>query len=453
MVPGGGNPGGYMRRQWKRTFATLLLTLSVVSQASIALADTTPSPSASPSTDATATASPDASAQPSATSSPTPSVSDSPTPVASDTPSPAVSDSVQPTLTPTPTTPTSPSPSPTTSTPSDHLIIRLIAGLTSAEQQSVIARHGGTETSSIPALRLHFVDVAGGTANEALTNFQSDADVVSADLDATRTAEAVPSDTVYPSQWALPHIGWDQAFGTVAPAGSSTIAVLDTGVDASVSDLSGRLTGGYSALGGNPTTDANGHGTWLASIAAAGTDNADGIAGVDYASAQIMPVQVVAADGTGQDSDIISGVVWAADHGADVILMAFSNPTYSSALQDAVDYAWSKGAVIVAATGNDSSSVAHYPAGDSKVIGVSATNSSDELWSGSNYGPDTFLAAPGVDIAADSGSGTQFVTGTSASAAIVAGAAALLKANDPSASNGVIVGRLARTADAAATAD
>ena len=151
-----------MRRQWKRTFATLLLTLSVVSQASIALADTTPSPSASPSTDATATASPDASAQPSATSSPTPSVSDSPTPVASDTPSPAVSDSVQPTLTPTPTTPTSPSPSPTTSTPSDHLIIRLIAGLTSAEQQSVIARHGGTETSSIPALRLHFVDVAGG---------------------------------------------------------------------------------------------------------------------------------------------------------------------------------------------------------------------------------------------------------------------------------------------------
>src|SRR5438874_3714875 len=241
MVPGGGNPGGYMRRQWKRTFATLLLTLSVVSQASIALADTTPSPSASPSTDATATASPDASAQPSATSSPTPSVSDSPTPVASDsptpvasdTPSPTASDSVQPTLTPTPTTPTSPSPSPTTSTPADHLIIRLIAGLTSAEQQSVIDRHGGTETSSIPALRLHFVDVAGGTANEALTNFRADADVVSADLDATRTAEAVPSDTVYPSQWALPQIGWDQAFGTVAPAGSSTIAVLDTGVDAS----------------------------------------------------------------------------------------------------------------------------------------------------------------------------------------------------------------------------
>src|SRR5205085_7720183 len=113
--------------------------------------------------------------------------------------------------------------------------------------------------------------------------------------------------------------------------------------------------------------DPNGHGTWLASVAAASTDNADGIAGVDYAGARVMPVQVLGGDGTGQDSDIISGVVWAADHGADVILMAFSNPGFSSALQDAVNYAWSKGAVIVAATGNDGSSAPHYPAGDAKV--------------------------------------------------------------------------------------
>ena len=81
-----------------------------------------------------------------------------------------------------------------------------------------------------------------------------------------------------------------------------------------------------------------------------------GIAGVAYDGVQVMPVPVLGADGTGQDSDIIEGVVWAADHGADVILMAFSNPGYWPVLQDAIDYAWSQGAVLVAATGNDASS-------------------------------------------------------------------------------------------------
>src|SRR5205814_9030514 len=99
----------------------------------------------------------------------------------------------------------------------------------------------------------------------------------------------------------------------------------------------GQLSAGWSAFGPDPTNDRTGHGTWLASIAAAATDNGSGIAGVDYGGANIMPVQVLDASGQGQDSDIISGVVWAADHGADVILMGFSNPGYSQALQDAVD--------------------------------------------------------------------------------------------------------------------
>ena len=165
-----------------------------------------------------------------------------------------------------------------------------------------------------------------------------------------------------------------------------------------------------------------------------------------------MPVQVLDSTGAGQDGDIISGVVWAADHNANVILMGFSNPGFSQNLQDAIDYAWSKGALLVAANGNDGSASPTYPAGDAKVIGVSATDSSDSLWSGSNYGADTFIAAPGVGITADApGDATTSITGTSASAAFVAGAAALLVANDPTASNAVVVGRLARNADPAAT--
>src|SRR5439155_9256985 len=106
--------------------------------------------------------------------------------------------------------------------------------------------------------------------------------------------------------------------------------------------------------------------------------------GIGYAGVRLMPVTVLGADGTGTDSDIISGVTYAADHGANVILMAFSNPGYSQSLQDAIDYAWSKGAVVVAAAGNDGSTTVNYPAGDRGVIGVANTDQSDALNSSSN---------------------------------------------------------------------
>ncbi len=202
------------------------------------------------------------------------------------------------------------------------------------------------------------------------------------------------------------------------------------------------------------TTDPNGHGTAMAGIIAARTDNAEGIAGIGYAGVKVMPVTVLDANGLGQDSDIIAGVVWAVDHGADVINMSFSNPGFSESLQAAIDYAWANDVVVVAATGNDGSSAATFPAGDRGVIGVSNTDRSDTLAPSSNYGPDVFLAAPGVGVITTApGGGTTSVTGTSASSAAVAAAAALLRANDPSASNGVIVGRLARTAEAAGTVE
>ena len=266
----------------------------------------------------------------------------------------------------------------------------------------------------------------------------------SVDRDRTRDAEATPNDPAYPDQWSLPQIGWDQAYGSTTISGVSTIAVLDTGVQSS--DVP---TGpGWSAFGGDPGIDPNGHGTWIASIAGASTDNGQGIAGVGFDGINIMPVQVLDATGTGQDSDIIAGLVWAADHGANVAVMAFSNPGYSTALQDAVNYAWAHGVVVVAAAGNDGGTSPNYPAGDSRVVGVGATDQSDALWIGSNSSAAVFITAPGVGIKADDTiADTVSVTGTSASAAIVAGAAAQLMAADPSASPGVIVGRLARNAD------
>ncbi len=115
----------------------------------------------------------------------------------------------------------------------------------------------------------------------------------------------------------------------------------------------------------------------MAGIVAAETDNAFGVAGTAYAGVSVLPITVLGADGTGQDTDIIAGVVHAADADADVILMAFSNPGFSAALQAAIDYAWDSGSVLVAATGNDGVSSATFPAGDRGVIGVTSTDASD----------------------------------------------------------------------------
>src|SRR5262249_1603658 len=159
------------------------------------------------------------------------------------------------------------------------------------------------------------------------------------------------------------------------PSGSATLAILDTGVDASTPDLAGRVVGGWSAFGSDPGADVNGHGTNVATIAAANADDGNGIAGVAYQGGKVMPVQVLGAAGT--DADIINGLVYAVDHGADVVLMAFSNPGESAALQDAVNYAWSHGVVVVAAAGNDASATPSYPAGLAKVVGVGATDQND----------------------------------------------------------------------------
>src|SRR3989441_271590 len=248
------------------------------------------------------------------------------------------------------------------------LLVKLVDGLSAQEQADLIARDGGIERSVIPVLRLHVIDVPASDLATVRASYQADPQVVSVEENRTRVSETVPGDPLYPNQWALPQIGWDQVFGTVAPAATATVALLDTGVD--------------------------------------------------------------------------------------VILMAFSNPGFSPNLQDAIDYAWSKGAVLVAAVGNDAVSHPTFPAGARGVMGVSATDPTDTLASLSNRGPAVFLAAPGMDIqTTDAGDAYTVVSGTSASAAIVAGAAAFMRAVDPALENGVIVGRLARMADPAGTQD
>jgi hypothetical protein len=329
-------------------------------------------------------------------------------------------------------------------------IVTFTAGTSDADQLAEISAAGATAGDPIAALSMYSISFPAGADTDGLAALRTNANVASVDADLSRDTAGAPDDAQYPDQWSLPRIGWDQVYGSVDPAGSATVAILDTGVDASHPDLAGAVVPGTNIItgSGDGESDPNGHGTAMAGIVAAATGNVQGIAGVGYAGVKVMPVTVLDANGLGSDSDVINGVVYATQHGADVILMSFSNPGFSAPLQAAIDYAWSHGVVLVAATGNDGSATVNYPAGDRGVLGVAATDSNDLPASFSNAGADVFLAAPGVNIlSTTAGGGYSAISGTSASAAEVAGAAALLKANSLGASNGVIVNRLAANAD------
>src|SRR5262249_22194575 len=135
-----------------------------------------------------------------------------------------------------------------------------------------------------------------------------------------------------------------------------------------------------------------------------GADGIAGIAGWNPAIAnsnsftKLMGVKVLDSNGSGSDAGVASGITWAADHGASVISLSLGSNQTSTTLSNAVQYAWNKGCVIIAAAGNSSSSSVFYPAGYPNAIAVAATDSSDKLASFSNYGSWVQVAAPGVNI-------------------------------------------------------
>jgi thermitase len=243
------------------------------------------------------------------------------------------------------------------------------------------------------------------------------------------SATWTPNDTYYSGyqyglQTTQTNLAWDIAQGN----STQEIAVLDTGVDYTHPDLDGKTIKGYDFVDNdNAPMDANGHGTHVAGIAAAETNNATGIAGT-APNTKILAVRVLDANGSGTLEDVADGIRYAADSGAEVINMSLGCDCHTVALEDAVNYAWNKGVVIVAAAGNDNTSATFEPASYTNVIAVGAVNNKDRKASFSNYGTWVDVVAPGVDIASTyPGNQYVYMSGTSMASPFVAGLAALLK--------------------------
>ena len=296
------------------------------------------------------------------------------------------------------------------------------------------------------APRTRILSLENSRKTEIIASLQQSGLVEYIEEDQPLEALEIPNDPQYNQQWALTKINAPAAWEISKSGANTQIAILDSGVTKSHADLQGKVILEANFSDDTTVEDRFGHGTHVAGIAAAATNNSTGIAGIGQES-QIMSGKVLNRYGRGYYSWLVNALYWAADSGAEVINMSIGGSTGSQALQDAVDYAWNKGVVLVAAAGNSHSQSLVYPASYSHVIAVAATDKTDQKAYFSNYGSWVDLAAPGVSILSlDDNGGYITQTGTSMAAPHVSGVAALLWGTTWGTNNQSVVDRLYTTA-------
>lgn len=277
---------------------------------------------------------------------------------------------------------------------------------------------------------------------------------------------AFPNDPLYSQQYALPLINAPSAWTTTMGSPSVIVAVIDTGFDfthpdkpinliAGPTHTSTAAQDGCAPEGVNGPEDDYGHGTHVGGIIAAATNNGIGVAGL---APDVRLLVIKAADCTGNlaDSDVAQSIDDATTLSARVINMSFGGTDPSAVISLAIQDAWNAGVILVAAAGNAGTSEQFYPAAIPNVLGIAATDGSDNVASFSNRGSYVALAAPGVSILSTvpentpiNGDGLIYYTylsGTSMSTPFVAATAALILSVRCGLTNAQVISTLEQTA-------
>ncbi|CAI6019456.1 S8 family peptidase [Cohnella sp. JJ-181] len=260
--------------------------------------------------------------------------------------------------------------------------------------------------------------------------------------------DVVPNDTLYSQyQWNLPEIATELGWNVTRGKQDIVVAVVDTGVQLDHPDLKGRLVQGTNIVDPSaPPEDDVGHGTHVAGIIAAEVNNGEGVAGMTWYT-KVMPVKALDNSGAGTTYSVAEGIIWAVDHGADIINLSLGNYAEAQFLHDAIRYAHDKGALVVAASGNDNTDRPGYPAAYPEVVAVGATGSDELRAPYSNYGDYVDVSAPGTSIASTyPGSRYAALSGTSMASPHVAALASLMLAADGSLTNDRLAALLGQTA-------
>ncbi len=353
------------------------------------------------------------------------------------------------------------------------------------EVEKVFPNDYGPAQPGLPDLsRLYVLDfVDAYDARRVAAAFAADEGIEYASPIYRRRIDFVPNDPLYSEQFHLRLINAAQAWDVTQGDTSVVIAVLDTGVDWTHEDLRANIWRNPGEIPGNgfdddgngfvddirgwdfadndndprnPNSGAANHGTWVAGMASAVTNNNLDVAGVGF-KCRVMPIKAQRTSSGGTSLDglaILRGIRYAADNGADIINMSFGGGGLTTAELDAIEYAHSKGVVLVAAAGNDNSKQPSFPAADPRVLAVAATDNADRRASFSNYGGWVDLAAPGVAVLTTASPDTTVrVLGTSFSSPIVAGIAALVRSVHPDWTNDQIAQQVRATADDLSSSD
>ena len=346
----------------------------------------------------------------------------------------------------------------------DEILVKFKPSVSFNQIEAILASYKTKEIKRIRGINVYQLKIpAEYTVEEMVRAFKENPDVEFAEPNYIAHITITPNDDFFEYQYALHNKG--QEIGPSGPSGKAgadinapeaweeergkgevIIAIIDTGVDLNHPDLKNKIySSGYDFANNDPIAqDDHGHGTHCAGIASADTNNKEGIAGVAW-NCKLLPVKVMDKEGYGKYSWISEGIIWASDHNADVINLSLGGEFPSETLKAALEYAYNKGVVIVAAAGNDGGAVLYPAAYDEYCLAVAATDYNDQRvtfltysWE-SNFGPEIDVAAPGVRILSTYpvsltppgylpyawGSGTSMATPH------VAGLAALIKSLKP----------------------
>jgi len=313
-----------------------------------------------------------------------------------------------------------------------RILVQFHANIGRDHARQIIAGLGARHVNEIAGTGVQVLELPFVSNERAFVQmFAARPEVEFAELDQLRPMEQViPNDPLFANQnaWSLGKIkgpdGWAMSTGN----SNVVIAILDTGVDGSHEELAGKIVAGWNVYDQNSDTrDVQGHGTMVAGTAAARGNNGIGVASVAW-GCSIMPVRISDNYGYATDSNIATGLTWAADQGARVANVSY-NVAGSSTVSRAARYFQRKGGVVTVAAGNQGMLI-DVP-DDPYLLTVGATDSEDVLYSWSNTGGGVDLVAPGSAFTIANGGGYAVATGTSNAAPIAAGAAALLFSVNP----------------------
>ncbi len=329
-----------------------------------------------------------------------------------------------------------------------RILIGFEKGTSTDLQRAIVAQVDGKRLATVPRLKTAVVSVPAAEKKDALAELERAPGVAYAEPDRVRRATATPVNDplLNHTHWQFANPGFDDAWDLTKGDSNLIVAVIDTGVKPDHPDLGVLVPGQNYVTGPLAPDDDNGHGTAVAGVIAARTNNGQGIAGVCW-NCRIMPVKVMDSDGYGSDSWVSSGIIWAVDHGAHVLNLSLGGSGSSETLKDAVAYARAHGVVVVAAAGNFEEAESgipppSYPAAYPGVISVGAIGSSSQRYSFSYFGEWVEVDAPGCTTAAALGTIVMpetFYTeadaacGTSFAAPYVSGLAALALSYRPQA--------------------